>query len=932
MAGILLSGWRIRLFDSAGSPLYPGKVEFFDATTSAPKTVYSDKDLTIALGTSVTTDLEGYLPAIWLSDGYYKGIVSQRIQADPETWKPLWTINHLGKELASSGIAGSGVMAYCENIAELKSITAGTIDAALVAGYYNAGDCGDPMFFVWDASSTKTDDAGAYIRSNDTPSGTAGRYNQVMPTGVLDIRKWGGIPNSESIDCTGALINMGNYAADYEIYPVTPPEIGFIAGGVYKFSGNTNLNRTWTNSLGTITKKIPYYVGNGVRFDCGRNKIIFTNTVKIESDSKLCEYPTSYEFGNGSVEFIRPQWMPDRHGNLADKITAAISNNFPVKVYGVGTEGELIIDSNITWDSEQPIYFESASLYFSTTDSYSIDINAPIYVPSNQYIFRCTTYINNNVDINASWFGWGHLPSTDQAPALQSALNAAKGQSIVVVPQLTNQSHILNSAVDGYTHQIEHTIRIEGKITFGTSGALSNVYLDVPYNQFCISADMPNFIHLMNPTISPSWFGARPISLVDSTNALNMAIIVGSRSRSIVDGGGCTFYVGYSLGFNIDSTNALISIKNITINPRSNYNPTEEPYMLVFSGGVDVELESVNINPANGKDVNSLFLDVYWSRIRNCFFRNDVKIGDNAEDYAFTNNQLSGEIEGCYFSSASRSAIITGNSFSQCRVHLVGDAGVQSGYTFPMLQNIIVSNNIFNNLDGSIFKGCVYLITRAANTLVNGLNITNNIFSGNIPAWNNNGQSIDEFYRYRINNAVWDGGTWAVSHQSDNDVRHLMVIKDNTYQWYDPTRAAPTDAYPYNSAGHRENYLPSTSGNETVKTRTLTGTTTVNGLIRDTWSYYIDPHNVFMLYGDTTTEFTTNLFNVRGWRRKTGGTTLDTFQSVAATMCVSGLKANTQGTATLDIQKNQVGGVAGSSGWSGSVVYYGFTWRIYEAY
>ena len=47
MAGILLSGWRIRLFDSAGNPLYPGKVEFFDATTSLPKTVYSDKDLTI---------------------------------------------------------------------------------------------------------------------------------------------------------------------------------------------------------------------------------------------------------------------------------------------------------------------------------------------------------------------------------------------------------------------------------------------------------------------------------------------------------------------------------------------------------------------------------------------------------------------------------------------------------------------------------------------------------------------------------------------------------------------------------------------------------------------------------------------------------------------------------------------------------------------
>ena len=205
MAGILLSGWRIRLFDSAGNPLYPGRVEFFDATTSLPKTVYADKDLTVALGTSVTTDLEGYLPAIWLSDGYYKGIVSQRIQDDPETWNPLWTINHIGKALSSSGAPGNGTLAYCANIAELKAIEAGTIDAAILAGYYESGDCGEPLFFTWDASSTKADDAGAYIRSNDTPSGTAGRYHQIFPTGVLDIRKWGGLPNETSIDCTGGI-------------------------------------------------------------------------------------------------------------------------------------------------------------------------------------------------------------------------------------------------------------------------------------------------------------------------------------------------------------------------------------------------------------------------------------------------------------------------------------------------------------------------------------------------------------------------------------------------------------------------------------------------------------------------------------------------------------------------------------------------------
>lgn len=934
MAGILLSGWRIRLFDSAGNPLYPGRVEFFDATTSLPKTVYADKDLTIPLGTSTTTDLEGYLPAIWLSDGYYKGIVSQRIQADPETWNPLWTINHLGKELASTGAPGSGVMAYCENIAELKAIEAGTIDGAIVAGYYESGDCGEPLFFTWNASSTKTDDAGAYIRSNDTPSGTAGRYHQTFPTGVLDIRKWGGLPNETSIDCTGALVNMSNYACDFEVYPVTPPEIGFVAPGVYYFSGNTNLNRIWKNASETISKPVPYYVGNGAQIACGSQAITFTNPVRIESDFKIVEYPTSYSFGAGSVDYLRPQWLPDWHGNLANKITAAHNEDLPVRVYGVGTEGAITLDQSIEWVKNNPIYFDSPDIYFTVAsgDTYNIQINCPIFIPNNQYIFRCSTLILNNNDINAKWFGWGYLSGTDQAPALQSAINASNGQAVIVVPQLTNSTHRLNSAVNGYAHQYEHTINIEGTIIFGTSGSLINVYLEVPWNQFCISATTANNIKIMNPTISPAWFGARSVSTRNSVTALSVAINVGARGRNIIDGGGAVFYVSRALSFDFTSiTNPLCSLKNITINITNTYNTTTNPILLTISGPADCELESVNLNATN-KGVKPLYLNTYWSRVRNCYFGNDVIVADGSEDYVFTNNQIYGEIEGCSFYSASKGAIITGNTFTQCRVHLIGDKGIQTGYNFPMLQNMIVSNNIFNNLDGSYFKGCVYVIAYATNTLVNGLNITNNVFAGNIPALSNSGEDPDDFYRYRIHNVLWGSGTWAVSQQPNNDVRHMMVIKDNTYQWFDPYRDAPTPEYPYNTAGHRQNYLPSTSGTESVDIRTLTGTVTVNGLIRDTFTITPDPRNIFMLVGDTTSQFTANEFIIRGWRRKTGTNTWANLQPCQGAMSVLGLKANTSGTATIDIQRTQYEAVAGSGGWAGSSVHYGFTWKIYEAY
>jgi hypothetical protein len=107
MAGTLLSGFRIRLADRAGNPLYPGRVSFFDAETSVPKTVYADYELVTPLGTTVDTDIEGYIPAIWCAGGLYDASVQQRIVIDPETWETLWTINNL--EIGIGSVAGAGI-------------------------------------------------------------------------------------------------------------------------------------------------------------------------------------------------------------------------------------------------------------------------------------------------------------------------------------------------------------------------------------------------------------------------------------------------------------------------------------------------------------------------------------------------------------------------------------------------------------------------------------------------------------------------------------------------------------------------------------------------------------------------------------------------------------------------------------------------------
>ena len=57
-ATVFPPGWR--LTNTNGDPISGGTVEFYSPGTTTPLTVYSDKDLTTPIGTSLTTDSGGY--------------------------------------------------------------------------------------------------------------------------------------------------------------------------------------------------------------------------------------------------------------------------------------------------------------------------------------------------------------------------------------------------------------------------------------------------------------------------------------------------------------------------------------------------------------------------------------------------------------------------------------------------------------------------------------------------------------------------------------------------------------------------------------------------------------------------------------------------------------------------------------------------------
>lgn len=59
-ASIPIFSPMVRVTDANGDPVALGTVEFYNAGTSTPKTVYADKELTTSLGTTVSTDSGGY--------------------------------------------------------------------------------------------------------------------------------------------------------------------------------------------------------------------------------------------------------------------------------------------------------------------------------------------------------------------------------------------------------------------------------------------------------------------------------------------------------------------------------------------------------------------------------------------------------------------------------------------------------------------------------------------------------------------------------------------------------------------------------------------------------------------------------------------------------------------------------------------------------
>jgi hypothetical protein len=165
-----------RVLDATGAVVSGAVLEFYDAGTSTPRTVYSDYALSVSLGTSVTCDSGGY-PT---SDGsakvsVYTGTGRYKIIAKTSTGTTLWTIDQIPGALDTSSFLTSGDIVPAPAISNISTSQSLTVDDQ--GQYFNVNCSGGDVTITLDNAIDLGDGWFCTIRHD-------GSANQVLITGT----------------------------------------------------------------------------------------------------------------------------------------------------------------------------------------------------------------------------------------------------------------------------------------------------------------------------------------------------------------------------------------------------------------------------------------------------------------------------------------------------------------------------------------------------------------------------------------------------------------------------------------------------------------------------------------------------------------------------------------------------------------------------
>lgn len=393
MATVNFTNPRARFLDENGNPLSGGRVFFYEAGTSTPKTVYSDYKGTIPADNPLSLDAEGYVsPAtgIRLGTGLYD-IRVQRLTA-PSTWADYFTY----PDVAGSGLADAGSlvsMGIINTIQELRDLEAGAYDIVYVLGYYTAND-GGARYMKWNGASTSPENGGTYIVPAGTPA--IGRWDWLpMSDEVVTPQLFGAFPSDGSLVVGSQIDFMISYCLASSKYKT----IHFNLGGDYHL-----------NSSSSFTSDLSVIVGPDVKFrnNAGTASITFScEHLEIQGSDQQIVFPSAiapsmdmYIDVSRPIE-VSPEWWGAEQGFSDDTFTfnrvlTSVNARHPLRLRAVYDLGLGLVD------------FSTHKLIFEQGAGFNCE-GADITI--GEFENNSTTYLFTGPNINQVYFTYPEAES-----------------------------------------------------------------------------------------------------------------------------------------------------------------------------------------------------------------------------------------------------------------------------------------------------------------------------------------------------------------------------------------------------------------------------------------------------------------------------------------------------------------------------------------
>ena len=214
---VVKPGWR--LTDDNDEPLSGGTLEFFQAGTSTPRTVYADKDLATPLGTSVTTDAGGYPSSGGNRVQLYTGVGPFKMTAKKADASTVFSHDNIVGAQDTTGFSTDRAQPITQIEVKSADFTAGTTESGIL---YNCNVTGGSILATFPSAVTVGDGFRFGLRHNSNSTNGV-KYKTVSSQTIADI---GASGQYGSINGYGEVKWFVSDGVGWSVDTYVPPLIG----------------------------------------------------------------------------------------------------------------------------------------------------------------------------------------------------------------------------------------------------------------------------------------------------------------------------------------------------------------------------------------------------------------------------------------------------------------------------------------------------------------------------------------------------------------------------------------------------------------------------------------------------------------------------------------------------------------------------------